>query len=289
MNASELIEKWPGIAGANAAAVFGMEAWSMAVSYRGNDATLVRDGTRERDVIGLDVAFDGEPHFLAVAASDDYPELRKVWEMKTQLPEVVLLALVEKECGALFQTLENAVRRQLSVKGLADRETAGARNVAAQAFAVKDEDGRTVCDFSLSADGFVLSAFGQLRNLDLGHESIRTLTRPARAEYAAFALSDADLAGLAPGDDLLLPEIGTAPAKWLTGDERADDLVHVLGPDATDLSFAAFADEQLPEPSEPTALVLVRKGRTIAEGRLTRLGEQPAFAIEAVGERKRGE
>ena len=41
MNREELIEKWPGIAGADAAAVFGMDAWAMPVGYNGNDATLV--------------------------------------------------------------------------------------------------------------------------------------------------------------------------------------------------------------------------------------------------------
>ena len=282
MSANELIEKWPGIAGADAAAIFGMDAWAMPVGYNGNDATLVKDATRERDVIGLEIRFDAERHFLALAVSDAYPELSKVWTERTKLPDEIVLALVEKECGALFQTLENAARRQVSVIGLADREAAKAENVKAQAFALRDASGETVCDFSLSMSPALFAEFGRVENLDANHESIRALTRPARAEYAAFSLTEDELKGLAVGDHLLLPEIGSQPAKWLTGDEKADDLVHVLGPDAAAISFAAFADEQLPEPPEPVAMELHFHGKCIAEGRLQALGAQSAFAVEGL-------
>ena len=186
MNAIELMEKWPGIAGADAATIFGMDAWALGVSYAGNDATLVKDATRERDVIGLEVKFDDEVHFLSIAVSDDYPELSKVWEQKAKLPNEILLALVEKECGALLQTLENAARRQLSVVGLVPREDVGAKNVAAQAFALRGAEGETLCDFALSLSPALLAEFGRIEKLDAEHESIRALTRPARTAYAAF-------------------------------------------------------------------------------------------------------
>lgn len=276
-----LIENWPGIAGADAATVFGMEAWSLPISYDGKDATLVKDRTRERDVIGLVIRFERDEHFLAIACSDAYPELSKVWEQRAKLPDEILLALIEKECGALLQTLENAARRQLSVVGLAPHEDVGAKNAAAQAFALVDEDGETVCDFALSMSPTLLKEFGRLDNLNAAHESIRALTRPGRAEYAAFTLTDDELAGLAPGDHLLLPEVESGTATW-TVETPADDRVHVLGAETADLSFGDFADDSLPEPPEPTALVLVHKGRTIAEGRLSKLGEQPALAIEGL-------
>ena len=281
MNEEELIEKWPGIAGAAAEAIFGREAWAMNVGYAGNDATLVKDATRERDVIGLAIRFDDEPHFLAFAVSDAYPELSKVWELKTKLPNEVLLALIEKECGAVLQTLENASRRQLSVAGLVPREEVGAKNVAAQAFALKDAKGNTVCDFSLSLSKALVEEFGRVENLDVDHESIRALTRPARVEYAAFSLTDEELKSLAPGDHLLLPEIGSESPKWVT-DTPADDLVHVLGATVGELSFKDFADDALPEPPEASALILLHKGHAVAEGRLARLGEQPAFAVEGL-------
>ena len=281
MNASELIEKWPGIADAEAETIFGMEAWAMPVGYAGNDATLVKDATRERDVIGLEIRLDDKVHFLSIAVSDAYPELSKVWQQKTKLPDEVLLALIEKECGALLQSLENAARSQLSVVGLVPREEVGARNVAAQAFALRNADGKSVCDFALSLSPSLIDEFGRTEYLDEGHESIRTLTRPARAEYAAFALTDTEIAGLAPGDHLLLPEIGTVAPRWVT-EPSDDDLVHVLAVTTTELAFGDFANDSLPEPPQAGALVLVRKGRTVAEGRLARLGEQPAFAIESV-------
>ena len=281
MNREDLIEKWPGIAGADAAAVFGRDAWAMPVGYNGNDATLVKDETRERDVIGLEIKFDAERHFLGLAVSDAYPELSKVWTERTKLPDEIVLALVEKECGALFQTLENAARRQVSVVGLADREAAKAENVKAQAFALRDAEGETVCDFSLSMSPALLEEFGRVENLDADHESLRTLTRPAQVEYAAFTLTDDELKDLAAGDCLLLPEIGAEEPQWVT-EPAADDLVHVLSAATTELSFGDFADDLLPEPPPASTLVLVRKGRTVAEGRLTNLGAQSAFAVEGL-------
>ena len=281
MSAEELIAKWPGIAGADAAAIFGMDAWAMPVGYNGNDATLVKDATRERDVIGLEIRFDAERHFLALAVSDAYPELSKVWTERAKLPDEIVLALVEKECGALFQTLENAVRRQVSVIGLADSEAAKAENVKAQAFALRDASGETVCDFSLSTSPALLAEFGRVENLDANHESIRALTRPARAEYAAFSLTEDELKGLAVGDYLLLPEIGAEAPKWVT-EKPDDDLVHVLSAATTELAFADFADDSLPEPPAATTLVLIRKGHVIAEGRVQALGAQGAFAVEGL-------
>ena len=281
MNAEELIAMWPGIAGADASAVFGREAWAMPVGYNGNDATLVKDETRERDVIGLEIKFDAERHFLGLAVSEAYPELSKVWTERTKLPDEIVLALVEKECGALFQTLENAARRQVSVVGLADREAAKAENVKAQAFALRDEEGETVCDFSLSMSPALLEEFGRVENLDADHESLRALTRPAQVEYAAFTLTDDEVGNLAVGDCLLLPEIGTEEPQWVTEPDD-DDLVHVLSAATTDLSFGDFADDSLPEPPSASTLVLVRKGHAVAEGRLTRLGAQSAFAVEGL-------
>ena len=281
MSAEELIGNWPGIAGANAAELFGREAWAMPVGYNGNDATLVKDATRERDVIGLEIKFDAERHFLGLAVSDAYPELSQLWTERAKLPDEIVLALVEKECGALFQTLENAARRQVSVIGLADREAAKAENVKAQAFALRDADGETVCDFSLSMSPLLLAEFGQVENLDVTHSSIRSLVRPARVEYAAFALGAAEEKGLAAGDYLIVPEVGTEAPRWVT-DPGDDDLVHVLSAATTELAFGDFADDSLPEPPAAGTLVLVRKGREIAEGRIQPLGAQSAFAVEGL-------
>lgn len=281
MNGNELIAKWPGIAGADAAAVFGMAAWALPVGYDGKDVKLVKDRTHERDVIGLAIRFEHDEHFLAIALSDVYPELSKVWELKSKLPDEILLALIEKECGALLQTLENAARRQLSVVGLMPREDVGVKNAAAQAFAIIGEDGEPICDFALSMSPTLLKEFGRLDNLDANHESIRALTRPGRAEYAAFTLTEDELAGLASGDYLLLPEIGSGTAEW-TVEPPHDDRVHVLSAETDDLSFGDFADDALPEPPLPTMLVLVYRGRMIAEGRLAKLGTADAFAVEGM-------
>ena len=281
MNADELIGNWPGIAGADAADLFGREAWAMPVGYNGEDATLVRDETRERDVIGLEIKLDAERHFLGLADSDAYPELSKLWSERAKLPDEIVLALVEKECGPLFQTLENAARRQVSVVGLADREAAKGENVKAQAFSLRDADGETLCDFSLSMSPALLAEFGRVENLDVAHPSIRALVRPARVEYAVFALGAAEEEGLAAGDYLLVPEVGTEAPHWAT-DPSDDDLVHVLSAATTELAFGDFADDSLPEPPPAGTLVLVRKDREIAEGRIQPLGAENAFAVEGL-------
>ena len=98
---------------------------------------------------------------------------------------------------------------------------------------------------------------------------------------AAFALGTAEEKGLAPGDCLLVPEVGTEAPQWVT-EPADDDLVHVLSAATTDLSFGDFADDSLPEPPAAATLILVRKGRTVAEGRLQPLGAQSAFAVEGL-------
>ncbi len=259
----------------------------------------------ESEMLSLSVAFGDEGHSLCVARSPLFPDLDKRWDSRADVPEQVVLAIVEKECGQLFQLLENAVRKQLRLLGISPvppgqtSKTGGTGGTGGMA--VFHVEG---ISFSLSRTQTVVSALGVLRNLDLAHESIRSPALPAEIEYAAFQLPDADLASLAPGDAALLPEIGTvAPRLIACGRLVVDE--HGVAPFQEDAmcrvraaaectvtvgylfdaaggesGSSAEADAYRRVPSVNAPLRLLRNGKTLATGRLDRLGDAPAFVVE---------
>ena len=150
--------------------------------------------------------------------------------------------------------------------------------------------------FSLTRSATVTAAIGKLRNLDLAHESIRSVVFSAVTEYAAFALASSDAAGLAVGDAVLLPEMGTAPARLVVdgrfvldegGVSRYDagELVHVVDAVPRDVRlgelFDAVETPYAVEAKPSGALGLVGKGGTLAVGHLDRVGDQSAFVVES--------
>lgn len=235
-------------------------------------------------MLSLSVTFGDVPHMLSIGRSSRFPELDKLWDSLAEVPGAIVLALVERECGILLQMLENAIRRQLKIVGLAPAGEAPADMIAFQT------DDLT---FAVTRSDIVTGALGTLRNLDLEHECVRSALLAAQAEYAAFALSDADFSALATGDALLLPEIGTiAPRMVVDGRFAAvDGGVEAFADDGRYRIFAAepatvklgdLLDGTLSAkvPAENTQLELVRKGKTLARGRLGRVGEQLAFIVE---------
>ena len=278
----------------------------------GDESVLLRRASvepAESEMLSLSVAFGDEEHLLCVARSPRFPELEKLWDVRADVPEPVLLALVEKECGPLFQLLENAVRKQLRLVGLEDVSRRGAEsNVANWELASGTGNNGDILRFSLSRTPAVVSALGVLRNLDLAHEAIRSQALPAEIEYAAFQLPDADLASLAPGDAVLLPEIGTvAPRLVACGrfvvdghgvapyQEDAMCRVHAATECTAavgDLFDAAEGDRGAANVANAgmeigtgnngniLQLRLLRNGKTLATGRLDRLGDSPAFVVE---------
>ena len=257
----------------------------------GESATLRPAAVRPADTLDLAILFGEEPHVLSLARSARFPGLDRLWESRGGVPEAILLALAEKECGEFFQLLENAVRRQLRLSGIS-AEGAGAGALALEVQPVG-------IPFLLTRSQTVESALGSLRSLDLAHPALRAETLAAETEYAAFSLPAADLASLAPGDALLLPEIGTVPPRLVADGRFAVDgtgvspfaedgrcRVVAAEPRTVTLGelFDAADDPHPPAAPPPVQLRLVRNGNTVARGRLERLGDQNAFAVEAVGE-----
>ena len=278
------IPKW---AKATPDQVLDSPAFAMPCRLGEEQVSLRLGAVQPSDTLDLAILFGDERHSLRLARSTRFSELDKVWDSRADMPEPILLALVEKECGPLLQMLENAVRRQLRLVGLATSPDPDARMLSAQ---VND------IVFSLTRSETVAAAFGILRHVDFASPELRAETFASEAEFAAFALAPADLASLSVGAALLVPEIGSVPPRLVVDgrfvvDESgvapfADDgRCRVVAAEMRNVSlgelFDAAENPRRVEGEAPGQLRLMQSGKKIAHGRLERLGEQPAFVVES--------
>ena len=263
-------------------------AWAMPCRL-GEDSTALRMAdVRPCDTLNLAVLLDGERHVLSIADSPRFTDIHALWPSRADVPEPILLALVEKECGPLLQLVENAVRRQLKIEGLDSGIGPDARTVFAQVNDVV---------FGLTRSSTVEAAFGQLRFIDCAHQAVRDTVLPCETEIAAFTLPAADLASLDVGDALLLPEVGTVPPRLVVDgrfvvDENGvlpfkdDGRLRVVGAEARTMSLGELFDRAQNPAAEksaaPAQLRLVASGRTAAQGRLEQLASHPAFIVESL-------
>ena len=179
-------------------------AWRLATAWRDDAATLTADGVRPDAVLDLNIRFGRESAVLGLSPAPAFPDFTRLFAQRHEVPAAVMLAVVEKEFGPLFQMLENAVRLELAVDGLSGGSEEGERvcfNVATA--------GGEAAVFTLTPVPSLLAAFGDLRNLDCAHPSIAEMPLAAEIEYAVFDLSPEEEAGLAPGDRLPLPEMAS--------------------------------------------------------------------------------
>ena len=278
MNEMHILSSWPGWAEKTPEDLLRHEAWSMRVRWGDDEARLRFSDNRPRDVLALKIAFDDEEHFLGIGERETFPDLAALWDRKKDLPGTLVLALVEKECGKLLQLLENAVRRQLRVLGLCDcSEREGTRGME-----VVGADGKIIAGFALTVSPLVTEAFGNISAIDSSHVSIRSMTRLAFAEYAAFSLGSGSEA-VSSGDFLLAPELDNpSAAKWCVEAPLDDGKFRLRSVEAEPVAFSSFADGTMPEIPAPGALDLYRGAEKIASGRAARLGVQSAFAVEEV-------
>ena len=287
MKPHEILSMLPQWADAAPEALLDSPAWAMPCRL-GEDSTVLRTAdVRPGDTLNLAVLLDGERHVLSIADSPRFADIHALWPSRADVPEPILLALVEKECGPLLQLVENAVRHQLKIEGLATEGPDG-RTLFAQ---VRD------VVFGLTRSPMVESAFGQLRFIDCAHQAVRDTVLPCETELAAFTLSAADLASLAVGDALLLPEVGTVPPRLVVDgrfavDENGvlpfkdDGRLRVVGAEARTLTLGELFDRAQNPVAEksaaPAQLRLVASGKTAAQGRLEQLASHPAFIVESL-------
>lgn len=279
MTVLDLLANWPSWNKKTPEEILASPAWAMVVRYGDEEMRLRRCDTAPRDVIGLRISFDDEEHFLGLGKREQYPDLSLLWYEKKRLPDALILALIEKECCNLLQLLENGVRRQLKIIGLASPD----ERMDAQGFEVVDKKGNVVAFFSLSLSHMVKVAFGDIANVDVTHPLIRDMELPTKLQYASFVLGDDDVENLAAGDYLMLPERkNPVAAKWLPTGAPKDGRLYVLADEPYSLKFSNFADGMLPPIPEPNRLVLVKDDRVLAYGTIAKFGLEAAFAIEEV-------
>lgn len=304
MKPFEVLAALPAWANATPAALLDSPAWAMPCRLGDAPCTLRLDAPLPADTLRIALRAGDDAMAIALADTPRHPELHALWASRADVPEAILLALAERECGPLFQLLENSLRRQLRVEGLASGDTPAAP--APLSARILGEDGSELLSFAIDRTPVLEAAWGQLRFVQATHPAVREAILPAETEYAAFSLSPADLAALAPGDALLLPELDSGTVPTLVVDRRFavagtvvpwidSNLLRVLAdippsdPAVTTtvgavLDAAARTEPPPPPPPPPegTPLRLVRGTRTVAAGRLERLGAASAFMAESV-------
>ena len=256
-------------------------AWSVPVTWNEAPAALHADAVVTSETINLAVRLGNEDCVLGLVPSEAFPELSELFPARAEVPPPIMLAVVEKEAGPLFQMLENALRRELSVQGLAETPAEGARTFQV---AVADDPSASTPSFTLALTDALVRELGDLRYLNAEHPSIAETKVAMEVAYAEFDLSADELAGLAPGDYLLLPEMSTEkPGRVCRPGTLPSDRLRIVASELANVPFATALQEDLRcAPVGTDDLVLMLGERRIASGRLSKLGEQPAFAVEAI-------
>ena len=296
MKPLEILSSLPAWARSTPAAILASPAWTLPCRLGDETCTMRLDAPVPAETLDILIRLGDEEHVLGIVDTPSLPELHAVWAARADVPEPILLALVEKECGPLLQLLENAVRRQLQVVGLA-QERPEVQTVCARVFSTLGD----LLSFTLTLSPALTETLGLLRFIDPSHPSVRDSVLNAEVEVASFALGAAELAGLAPGDALLLPEVDTIPQRLIVdgrfaaseGDVvawRDEGLLRVLSGEPREITLGALLDASagnadaltIAKPDENAPLRLSRSGSVIATGRLGAVGAQRAFVVDAV-------
>lgn len=292
MKPFEILSAIPSWANAASETILDSSAFLLECRLGDNLAKLRHGAVLASDTLDLAIRIGGQNHILSLARSKRFAELDKIWESRAEMPPALLLALVEKDCGAFLQMLENILRRQIVIAQIAGAgDDKGAKT---ECFEVED------ILFSLTASSLVVSSLGFLRNLDLANEEIRSRKFSCDTQLASFALSPEDAANLAVGDALLLPEIGSLEPRLVVeglfsvgekGVERFSDdgFYQVFAAEKCDISLGQIFDfangdasRVSEEPKNGAALRLVKEGFLVATGSLGRVGSENAFLIESI-------
>lgn len=268
-------------------------AWAMPCRLGETVCTMRLDAIRPADTLDVAITLEDEPHVLSLVDTPRFEDLHRIWSSRADVPDPILLALVEKECGQLLQLIENAARRQLKIVGLSNAGEPVGERLCARICAGDEE--RFV--FALSSSPSLVAAFGKLAFIDTTHASVRDVELSAVTEFASFTLSTSDISSLAVGDALVIPEIETAPRRLVVEglflvDENGvtrytdDGRLRVLDAESHAVTLGSLFDQaQSPAAvasGKPAQLRLVASGKDIAHGRLENIASQPAFIVESM-------
>ena len=294
MKPLEILSSLPAWAKSTPAAILSSPAWTLPCRLGDETCAMRLDAPVPAETLDILIRFGDEEHVLGIVDTPGLPEIHALWASRADVPEPILLALIEKECGPLLQLLENAARRQLQVAGLA-KERPEVQKVCARVFSDKGD----FLSFTLTLSPALTETLGLLRFIDASHPSVRECVLSAEVEVASFALGAAEIAGLAPGDALLLPEVDTIPQRLIVdgrfaaseGDVvawRDEGLLRIIAGEPRDITLGALLDAvagnadalALSKPAENAPLRLSRSGTVLATGRLGTVGAQRAFVVD---------
>jgi len=275
MDGRELISSWPGLAEADAVTLLASPAWRLLVDFNGDECRVTRTDAAARELL-LKVTFDDEPGVLGISDSETFSDLHLLWARLSELPESLVIALVEKEVGPLLQTIENIVRKELRIVGVALGETA-ASSGARTGFIL--HDGTYELGFSLPLSSDTVRRLGVLDNLDTEHETIRALTRPVRAQYAVMDLSPDQIAAIKEGDFLV--DSNELNGVWQT-ELPNDDALRLRAESDVGFTFAEFADDALPVVPPAGNFAVYSRGKRIASAELAKVGDIVGYRIISV-------
>lgn len=249
-------------------------AWSRPIIVEGEEYTL-RAAEGSTEGVNLSVSWGQEKGVLTLFDSPKFPDFSRLFPRRAEIPDAIMLAVIEKEAGVLLQALENAIRAELSISGLIEKSG------EVKKFEVVSEKGEVVFTFALTLTETILNEFARLEYLDLSHESIASMKLPAEIEFAAFPFEE--LEGLEVGDSLLLPELDTPnPGIAVLKGQATSEQVRVLSPEESQVTFAQVViggDAVRRERSEEMKLIL--KGEEIGRGVVAKVGSAPALRITA--------
>ena len=276
MDAKDLLKTWPDWQRAGAETILASPAWRLPArlgAESSGELTVTAD--LPDDPIVLSVTLDGEAHTLVLGDAAAYPDLHLLWKRRAGLPAEVLLALIEKECGDLFSLIENVMRRQFALKGLAD-------SVPAELRVFLFTCGETALRFGLDLTPALVTQLGTLDALDPAHPSIRALTRPYRAVEGRIALAEDEQSALVPGAYVLLPESFDAERRWATEDElAASEGALAVACGTTEISFGAVADGTFPEIPPLGEVEILLRGSRVARAAVTQVGDVTGLLVKA--------
>ena len=293
MKPSEIIGSMPKWANATSDEIVVSPAWAMPCRFGDTSCVLRLDAIRPSDTLDLSITLEDEAYVLSIVDTPMFEELHHLWPTRAEVPEPIILALIERECAPLLQLIENAVRRQLKIVGFAS-EAPNDRLCAR----LCDANGEEMLSFAITASSSLVRALGRLNFIDANHPSVRETPVSSVTELASFVLSAADIADMAVGDALLLPEIGSVAPRLIVdgrfvvdgnGVERIKDdgMLLVVDAESREMTLGEVLDHarspSAPSAPDPSALRLVSGGRTLATGRLDRLAGQNAFFVESIG------
>ena len=293
MKPSEIIGSMPKWASATSDELVVSPAWAMPCRLGDRSCVMRLDAMRPADTIDVAITLEDEAHVLSLVDTPMFEDLHRLWSTRSDVPEPILLALIERECAPLLQLVENAARRQLKIVGLAS-------DVPEDRLCARlcDANGMDMLSFAITATPSLVRMLGRINFIDASHPAVRETPVSSVTEIAAFVLSAADLASLAVGDALLLPEVGSVAPRLIIdgrfvvdghGVDRFKDDGMLLVVDATtrEIDLGTVLDHarapSSPDAPQPSELRLLSSGRTLATGRLDSIAGQSAFIVESIG------